>query len=103
LNQDLLSTHASLTATEEKLSSKSSALDHVVIKEREAHIKLKATEEKMKAQEQQLESAQKTLFKREFSSSAAANAMARVKNHMPEFYAYILQDFTIDDAGGKRS
>jgi hypothetical protein len=49
LNQDLLSAHASLIATEEKLLSKSSALDHAVIKEREAQIKLKASEEKMKA------------------------------------------------------
>jgi hypothetical protein len=59
---------ASLTATEEKLSSKSSALDHVVIREREAQIKLKDVEEKRKAQEQQLELAQKALSKREFSS-----------------------------------
>jgi hypothetical protein len=35
-NQDLLSVHASLIATEEKFSSKSSALDRVVIKEQEA-------------------------------------------------------------------
>jgi hypothetical protein len=54
---------ASLTATEEKLSSKSSALDHVVIREREAQIKLKDVEEKRKAQEQQLELAQKALSK----------------------------------------
>jgi hypothetical protein len=59
---------ASLTATEEKLSSKSSALDHVVIREHEAQIKLKDVEEKRKAQEQQLELAQKALSKREFSS-----------------------------------
>jgi hypothetical protein len=48
LNQDLLSKHASPTATEEMLPSISSALDHVVIKEREEQIKLKAIEEKMK-------------------------------------------------------
>jgi hypothetical protein len=63
LNQDLLSTHASLTTTKEKLSSKSSALDHAVIKERKPQIKLKATGEKMKDQEQQLASAQKALSK----------------------------------------
>jgi hypothetical protein len=81
LNQDLLSVHASLTTTEENLLSKSSALDRVVIKELEAHIKLKATDKKMKAQEDQLESAQMAMSKREFSSSAVissavANAMA---------------------------
>jgi hypothetical protein len=97
--------HASLTTTEEKLLSNSSALDRAVIKEREAHMKLKATEENMNAQEQQLELAQTALSKREFSSltvisSVVANAMSLVKNHMPKFDAEILQkDFTIDDAG----
>jgi hypothetical protein len=61
LNQDFLSTQTSLAATQEKLSSKSSALDHVVIREREAQIKLEAAEEKRKAWEQQLELAQKAL------------------------------------------
>jgi hypothetical protein len=80
-------------------------LDHAVIKEREAQIKLKVTEEKMKAQEQQLESTQMVMSKQEFSSSAVislavANAMAPVKNHMLEFNAEILRkDFTVDDAG----
>jgi hypothetical protein len=38
------------------------------------------------------------LSKREFSSSAVANAMALVKNHMPEFDTEILRkDFTVDD------
>jgi hypothetical protein len=103
LNQDLLSTQASLTATEEKLSSKSSAFDRAVIREREAQIKLEATEEKRKAQEQHLESTQKALFKRDFSSSAVislavANAMALVKNHVPDFDAEILRrEFTIDE------
>jgi hypothetical protein len=108
LNQDLVSAQASLTATKEKLSSKSSALDRVMIKEREAQIKLEATEEKRKAQEQQLESAQKALPKREFSSLAVislavANAIALVKNHVPDFDVEILQiDFTIDEGGGGR-
>jgi hypothetical protein len=50
-----------------------------------------------------LDSAQQALSKREFSSStvissAVANAMVLVKNHMPEFDAEILQkDFTVDD------
>jgi hypothetical protein len=34
-----------------------------------------------------------------FSSSAVANAMAMVKNHIPEFDAKILRkDITVDDA-----
>jgi hypothetical protein len=40
LNKDLLSTQASLTATQEKFSTKSSALDCIIIKECKAHIKL---------------------------------------------------------------
>jgi hypothetical protein len=49
LAQDLLSAKVSLTATTEKLASKSSSLDYVVIREREAQIKLEAVEEKKKA------------------------------------------------------
>jgi hypothetical protein len=63
LNQGFLSAQTSLAATQEKLSSKSSTLDHVVISEREAQIKLEAAEEKRKAWEQQLELAQKALSK----------------------------------------
>jgi hypothetical protein len=103
LTQDLLSAQASLTTTAEKLASKSSALDFVVIRERKAEIKLQTTEEKRKAQQQLLDSTQKALSKREFSSLviislAVAHAMALVKNHMSKFDAEILQkDFTVDD------
>jgi hypothetical protein len=105
LTYDLLSAQASITATMEKLAAKSSALDITVIQEREVELKLQTYEEKRKAQEQLLESTQKALSKREFSSSAmissaVAHAVAHVKNHMPEFDAEILRkDITIDDAG----
>jgi hypothetical protein len=52
-----------------------------------------------------LASTQKVLSKRDFSSlvvisSAVANAMALVKNHMPKFDTEVLRkDLTIDDAG----
>jgi hypothetical protein len=49
LAQDLQSVQASLTATMKKLISKSSALDFVVIREREAEIMLQVVEEKIKA------------------------------------------------------
>jgi hypothetical protein len=96
---------ASLTATTNKLTSKSSALDTVVIREHEMEIKMKAaeeklkmTEEKMKSQGQLLHSAQQALSKWEFSSSGVANAMALVKNHMSDFDVEILQkDFSIDN------
>jgi hypothetical protein len=57
----------------------------------------------MKTQGLLLDSAQQTLSKREFSSSAVislamANAMALMKNHMPEFDIEILRkNFTVDD------
>jgi hypothetical protein len=64
----------------------------------------KAVEEKTKAQGQLLESTQQALSKRELSSStvissAVANAMAVVKNHLLDYDMEILRkDFTIDDA-----
>jgi hypothetical protein len=92
------------------LASKSSALDTAVIREHQMEIKLKVAkeklkvaEEKMKTQGQLLDSAQQALSKKEFSSSAVislavANAIALVKNHMPEFDTEVLcKDFTIDD------
>jgi hypothetical protein len=46
-----------------------------------------------------LDSAQQVLSKREFSSSVVTNAMALVKNHIPDFDVDILRkDFTVDDA-----
>jgi hypothetical protein len=51
LNQDLQSAQASVTATMEKLSSKSSALDFVVIPEREVQLNLQKVDEEKKAQE----------------------------------------------------
>jgi hypothetical protein len=60
-------------------------------------------EEEIKAQEQSLALTQKVLSKREFLSSvvissAVANAMALVKNHMSKFDTEILQkDFTVDE------
>jgi hypothetical protein len=92
------------------LASKLSALDFVVVREQKMEIQLKAAEEKLKAVEEKmkiqgklLDSAQQALSKRECStsaviSSAMANAMALVKNHMPKFDMEILQkNFTVDD------
>jgi Ser/Thr protein kinase RdoA (MazF antagonist) len=82
----------------------------MVIKLKVVEEKLKAAEEKLKTAEkkvtsqgQLLDSAQQALSKREFSSlvvisSAVANAMALVKNHIPNFDAEIIhKDFTVDD------
>jgi hypothetical protein len=68
-----------------------------------ANDKLKAAEEKMKTQGQLLDSAQHALSKRELSSSAVifftvANAVALMKNHLPNLDVEILhKDFTVDD------
>jgi hypothetical protein len=107
-----------------KLSSKSSGLDHAVIREQqmkirltvcenkltacEAHLsvvndKLKATEEKMKTQGKLLDLACQALSKRELSStvvisSAVANVVALMKDHLPNLDVKILcKDFTVDD------
>jgi hypothetical protein len=72
-----------------------------------ANDKLKAVEEKMKTQGQLLDSAQQALSKRELSSSAVissavVNAMAWMKNHLPDLDMKILhKDFTVDDAKRK--
>jgi hypothetical protein len=87
------------------MANKSSALDIAVIREHEMEIKLKATkdklkvtEEKMKSQGRLLDLAQQALSKQEFSSSAVANAMVLVKNHIPKFDAEILRkDIMVDD------
>jgi hypothetical protein len=65
---------------------------------------LEAVEEDLKNQKQLLESARKTLSKREDSfnmmiSSAVAHAVALFKNHLPDLNMELLrQDFTVDDA-----
>jgi uncharacterized Ntn-hydrolase superfamily protein len=86
LTQELESTKASLTATHDKLTSKSAALDIVVIQEQQAKIqmkmaeeKLKAAEEKLKIQEQSLDLARQTLSKQELDAEI------------------LRKDFTIDD------
>jgi hypothetical protein len=124
LSRELDSTRAFLTATTDKLSSKSAALDHTIIQEQQMEIQLmacekkwtaceekltvandkhKVAEEKIKTQGQLLDSAQQALSKREPSSSAVissmvANAMVPMKNHLPNLDVEILsKDFTVDD------
>jgi chromosome segregation ATPase len=113
LARELESTRASLTATTDKLSSKSFALDHAMIWEQQMKIrlmsceekltvasdKLKAAEEKMKTYRQLLDSTEQALSKWELSSSTVANAVALMKNHLPDLDMDILcKDFTVDDA-----
>jgi chromosome segregation ATPase len=101
----------SLAATHDKLDSKSEALDFQVIRADEAMLQLKNAESRLKAAEedlrnqmQLLESAQKTLSKRESSfnmiiSSAMTHAVELFKNHLPDLNMELLRyDFTVDDA-----
>jgi chromosome segregation ATPase len=110
LTWELESTKAPLTATHDKLNSKSAALDIAVIQEQQSKIqmttaeeKLKAAKEKFKTQDQSLDSARQALSEWELSSSAVissvvANAAALFKNHLPDLDLQILhKDFTIDD------
>jgi hypothetical protein len=111
LTQELESTKASLTATHDKLTNKSAALDIMVIQEQQAKTqmmiadeKLKAAEEKLRIQVQSQDSAQQALSKWELSSSmvislAVANAAALFQNYLPDLDVEILRkDFTIDHA-----
>jgi hypothetical protein len=104
LAQELEITHASLTATRDKLSSKSTTLDTMVIQEQEAKMllmkaeeMLMATKEEKMTQGQLLESARQALSKREVSSSMVI-ALALFKSNLPDLDMEILcKDFTIDD------
>jgi chromosome segregation ATPase len=81
-----------LTACEEKLTACEEKLTV-------ANDKLKTAEEKMKTQEQLLDLAQQALSKWELSSSAVANVVALMKNHLPDLDMEILhKDFIVDDA-----
>jgi chromosome segregation ATPase len=108
---ELENARTSLAATRDKLDSKSKALHIQVIRADEAMLRLKNVERRLKAVEedlknrrQLLESAQKTLSKRESSfnmmiSSAVAHAAALFKNHLPGLNLELLhQDFIVDDA-----
>jgi chromosome segregation ATPase len=106
---ELETAQTSLTATRDKLNSKSKALDFQVIRADEAVLRLKnvesrleATEEDLKNQRQLLESARKTSSKRENSfnmtiSSVVAHAAALFKNHLPVLNMELLrQNFIMD-------
>jgi hypothetical protein len=78
-------------------------LDELVILEREAQIKLQTLEDEKKAKDQLLESTQKTLSKRDFSSSmlsssVVAHVVALLKSHTPDLDTEKLQtDFPFND------
>jgi hypothetical protein len=70
------------------LSSKSAGFDELVVREREAQIRLWALGNEKKTREQLLESTQKTLSERDYSSlaviySVVAHALALLKSHTP--------------------
>jgi hypothetical protein len=84
LTWDLQSVCASVDANKQELSAKSATLDEVVMCEHEARAKLQTLDDEKKAKEQLLESAQKTLSKRDFSSSTVAHVVAMLKSHTPD-------------------
>jgi hypothetical protein len=81
--------------------------DEVVLRLKNAESRLEATEEDLKNQKQLLESAWKTLSKREDSfnmviSSVVAHAAALFMNHLSDLNMELLcQDFTVDDVEGE--
>jgi hypothetical protein len=103
--------NTSLTATRDKLASKSVALATTVILRDEAKLlltkseeKLQAAKKELKAQGQSLELARHVLSRRKISSntvmsSAVAHVAALLKNPLPDLDVEILRkDFVIDDA-----
>jgi hypothetical protein len=111
LSKKLEIANTSLTATRDKLASKSVALATTVILRDEAKLlltkseeKLQAAKKELKAQGQSLELARHVLSRRKISSntvmsSAVAHAAALLKNPLPDLDVEILRkDFVIDDA-----
>jgi hypothetical protein len=90
------------------LSSKSAALDELVVREHETHIRLQTLSNEKKKQEQLLESAQKVLSERDYSlsavtSSAVAHAVALLKSNMPDLDTEQLRrDFPFDNDDDER-
>jgi hypothetical protein len=110
LSQKLEITNTSLTATRDKLASKSASLDNTVILRDEAKLllaeseeKLWAAEEELKTQGQPLESARQTLSRHEISSKtmismAVTHDAALFRNHLPDLDVEILcKDFIVDE------
>jgi hypothetical protein len=101
LTRDLQYVCASVDAI--KLCAKSATLDEVAMRGREAQARLQTLCDKKKAIEQLLESAQKTLSKQDFSSSAVissavAHTVALLKSLTPDLYTEKLRrDFPFDN------
>jgi chromosome segregation ATPase len=108
---ELENAYTSLTATRDKLDSKSKALnfqvihaDEAMLRLKNAESRLKVVEEDLKNQRQLLQSSRKTSSKCESSlnmliSSVMAHAATLFKNHLPDLNMELLyQDFTMDDA-----
>jgi hypothetical protein len=77
--------------------------DEAVLRLKTVESRLESAEEDLKKQKQLLDSARKTMSKREDSfnmmiSSVVAHAAALFKNHLPDLNMELLrQDFTMDD------
>jgi hypothetical protein len=103
LTRDQQSAWASVDIIKEELSTESGTLDELVIQELEAQVRLQILGDEKKAQEKLLESAHKTLSKRDLSSSTVislvvAHAVALLKSQTPDLDAEKLQrDFSFDN------
>jgi hypothetical protein len=93
----------SAATANQKLASKSVASDELVVHECEAQNKLHVHGDAKKIQEHLLESTQKTLSERDYSSStmislAVAHAMVLLKSHTPDLDRELLRrDYPFDD------
>jgi hypothetical protein len=97
LKEELEAARASATAAKQELSSKSAALDELVVRDSEAHIRLQTLGNEKKIKEHLLESTQKMLSERDYSSSVA-HAVALLKSDAPDLDIELLHmDFPFAD------
>jgi hypothetical protein len=89
LKEDLEAARASVATANQELSSKSAAFEELVARERGAQNKLQVLGDDKKAQEHVLESTQRMLFERDYSSTtvislAVAHVVALLKSYVPD-------------------
>jgi chromosome segregation ATPase len=103
LTKELEATRTSAATANQELSSKSDALEELVIPEWATQDKLQVLSEEKRLQEQVLESTQKMLSERDYSSStvislAVAHVVALLKSYVPNLYPELLRkDYPFED------
>jgi hypothetical protein len=97
LTKELEATRTSAATANQELSSKSDALEELVIPEWATQDKLQVLSEEKRLQEQVLESTQKMLSERDYSSSTVIY-VPPLKSYVPNLYPELLRkDYPFED------